>query len=119
MECEVYDMEKNLKVLLGKDSVQEYSDRYHTFQELYYHRMVLFSVICNCHKEKSWKSFKHSDGTMFEDYFIVGVTTVDGDYTCHYHKDYWEMFDVKELRKAPEWDGHTPSDITRLFNIDK
>lgn len=93
------------------------SDGYHTFNELYYHRMVLFSVICNQNKEKSWKSWKHNDGTMFDDYFIVGVITNQGNYTYHYHKDYWDMFNVKELDLAPEWDGHKPGDITRLLTL--
>lgn len=93
------------------------SDGSHTFDELYYHRMMLFAVICNTYKDKAWKSWKHEDGTMFDDYFIVGITTPKGDYSYHYHKDYWNMFDVKELENAPKWDGHKPSDIDRLLSI--
>lgn len=93
------------------------SDGYHTFNELYYHRMILFSVICNHHKDIAWKSWKHADGTMFDDYFIVGITTPKGDYTYHYQKQYWNIFDVKELEFAPEWDGHQPKDIDRLLSI--
>lgn len=95
----------------------EFSDGYHTFDELYYHRMILFAVICNQNKEYAWKSWKHEDGSMYEDYFIVGVTTALGDYSYHYHKDYWELFQVEELEYAPKWDGHMPKDITRLFAI--
>lgn len=93
------------------------SDGYHTFDELYYHRMILFAIICNTYGGKAWKSLKHADGTMYDDYFIVGVTTPEGDYTYHYHKDHWDMFAVKEIDFAPEWDGHKPSDITRLFSL--
>lgn len=93
------------------------SDGYHTFDELYYHRMMLFSVICNTYKDKAWKSWKHDDGTMYDDYFIVGIDTEEGQYTYHYHKDNWDMFEVKELEYAPEWDGHKPSDITRLLTL--
>lgn len=93
------------------------SDEYHTFDELYHHRMILFSIICNTYKDLAWKSWKHSDGTMYDDYFIVGVTTALGDYTYHYHKDDWELFEVKELDNAPEWDGHKPEDINRLFGL--
>ena len=81
--------------------------------------MVLFSVICNTYKDKAWKSWKHDDGTMFDNYFIVGITTEEGDYTYHYHKDYWDMFNVKELDNAPEWDGHKSEDITRLLSLVK
>ena len=93
------------------------SDGYHTFDELYYHRMMLFSVICNTYKELSWKSKLHNDGTMYDNYFIVGVSTIQGDYTYHYHMDDWDKFNVKELEHAPLWDGHQPSDITRLNTL--
>lgn len=95
----------------------ETSDGYHTFNELYYHRMVLFSIICNNNKEVAFKSKLHADGTMFDDYFIVGVNTANGYYTYHYHMDDWGMFDVEEVEKAPEWDGHKPSDIRRLLTL--
>jgi hypothetical protein len=94
------------------------SDGYHTFDELYYHRMMLFSVICNQNKDLAWKSKLHHDGTMFdEESFIVGIETPEGQYSYHYHLDHWDMYQVKELDYAPEYDGHKPSDITRLLSI--
>jgi len=99
------------------DNMVEVSDGYHTFNELYHHRMILFAVICMAFNKLAWKSWHHADGTMFDDYFIVGVTTPEGNYTYHYHKDHWPLFDVKELPLAPEWDGHKPEDITRLLSL--
>ena len=93
------------------------SDGFHTFDDLYYQRMCLFAVICNTYKDKSWKSWRHSDGSMFADYFIAGVNTPQGQFTYHYHKRHWGVFDVKVVEFAPEWDGHTAEDITRLFSI--
>jgi hypothetical protein len=93
------------------------SDGHHTFHELYHHRAVLFSVICSVFRDKAWKSWKHADGTMFDDFFIVGVTTPEGNYTYHYKKDCWDMFAVKELEFAPEWDGHQPKDVGRLLSL--
>lgn len=93
------------------------TDGSHTFDELYYHRMVLFSIICNINSNMAWKSKLHSDGTMFDNYFIVGITTKEGDYSYHYKLEDWDRFKVKELDKAPEWDGHKPSDITRLYSL--
>ena len=109
------DFYKEKKMIKTKDI----SDGYHTFGELYDHRAKLFSVICNQNKERAWKSKLHDDGTMFDgDMFIVGVETPEGQYTYHYHIDpYWDMFDVKELDYAPKYDGHKPSDITRLFSL--
>lgn len=86
----------------------ETSDGYHTFNELYHHRAVLFSVICNDRPNVSWKSKLHHDGTMFDGMFIVGIQTPEGQATYHYDIDpYWDMFRVPELPQAPEWDGHT------------
>jgi hypothetical protein len=94
------------------------SDGYHTFDELYFHRMVLFSVICNHNPDKAWKSRKHSDGTMFDGgYFIVGIKTLQGQYSYHYKMDCWDYFKVDELTFAPEYDGHQPSDVTRLLTL--
>ena len=92
------------------------SDGYHTFDELYYHRMMLFSIICNTYKEYAWKSWKHSEGDkpMYNGMFIVGVSLPNGDYSYHYDMQYWDKFDVKVLDRAPVWDGHEPKDITRL-----
>lgn len=100
-------------------NLQNDSDGYHTFDELYHHRMILFSVICSANREKSWKSWKHSGGDMFEDYFIVGIDTPAGQYSYHYHKDNWDYFDVPELDFAPEWDGHQPKDVDRMLSLIK
>lgn len=110
----VIEINKEIELLEDKSDI---SDGSHTFEELYHHRAILFSIICNTYKNQSWKSWKHDDGTMFEDYFVVGVTTEQGEYSYHYHKDYWKYFEVKELTYAPVWDGHKPSDIERLFTL--
>ena len=34
---------------MSGEEVGKISDGYHTFEELYYHRMILFAVICNTH----------------------------------------------------------------------
>jgi len=93
------------------------SDGYHTPDELYYDRMVLFSVICNKNPQLAWKSKLHDDGTMYDNYFIVGIVTSAGDFTYHYHIDHWDEFKVRELPKAPKWDGHTREDIKRLLTL--
>lgn len=103
--------------ILNLPNKGDLSDGYHTYNELYDHRMVLFSIICNQNTNISWKSKLHEDGTMFEDYFIVGVNTPDGQFTYHYHIDHWNKFKVTELKRAPHYDGHTPNDITRLYSI--
>lgn len=47
--------------------------------------------------------------SMYDGMFIVGIETPDGQATYHYNVDpYWDMFQCKEVDRAPEWDGHTP-----------
>ena len=101
------------------ENIGDFSDGYHTFNELYHHRAVLFSVICNMFPEKAWKSRSHDTGYMFDGVFIVGIETEQGQATYHYVIDpYWDMFKVKELDKAPKWDGHTACDaIERIGSI--
>lgn len=85
------------------------SDGYHTFNELYHHRAVLFSVIVKNFATRAWKSKLHADGTMYEGMFIVGIETPDGQATYHYDVEpYWNLFRCKEVDRAPERDGHTP-----------
>ena len=98
--------------------IGDVSDGYHTFNELYHHRAVLFSVICNTFKDKAWKSKKHDTGDMFDGMFIVGIETPQGQATYHYDiNPYWDMFKVKELPNAPKWDGHTPEEAIRRISI--
>lgn len=98
----------------------ETSDGYHTFNELYHHRAVLFSVIVKAFEDKAWKSRKHHDGTMYDGMFIVGIETPYGQATYHYDMEpYWEMFCCKEIERAPEWDGHTPAQaIERIGKLE-
>ena len=101
-------------------STKDISDKWHTFGELYYHRMILFLAIQKAHKEVSWKSKQHHDGTMFDDSFIVGIETPEGQYSYHYNLEYWDLFnDIEELDYAPEYDGHKPEDIHRLLSLYK
>lgn len=92
-------------------------DQYHTMSELYFNRLIMFDIICKLFPEKSWKSKLHDDGTMFKDYFIVGVNTSEGQFTYHYHIRFWDIFTCKEIPKAPKYDGHQPKDISRLYSL--
>lgn len=96
----------------------EISDGYHTFNELYHHRAILFSVICNSNKELAWKSRLHDTGDMYDGMFIVGIETPEGQATYHYDiEPYWDMFEVKKLQNAPKWDGHTPDEAIRRIGL--
>lgn len=95
------------------------SDGYHTFDELYHHRAVLFSVIVKAYPDSAWKSKRHHDGTMYDGMFIVGINTPWGQATYHYDIDpYWDIFECRELECAPKWDGHSPDEaIDRIGKL--
>lgn len=100
------------------------SDGYHTFNELYHQRAILFATIVNSHLDISWKSLKHEDGSYcFDkngDWFIVGIDTPEGSYTYHYETDkYWDIFKCQVLEFGKHWDGHTEKDVTRLLSLNK
>ena len=110
----------NKLILDGKEqgfSTKGISDKWHTFGDLYYHRMVLTYVVLKNYPNLSWKSKQHYDGTMFDDSFIVGINTPKGQYSYHYNLEHWDLFDIRELDKAPIYDGHKPEDITRLISL--
>ncbi len=117
--CTVMTPKQAVEATLGREVTGETSDGYHTFNELYHHRAVLFSVIVRDHRELAWKSKAHHDGTMYDGMFIVGIETPTGQATYHYDIDpYWDMFDCKELDRAPEWDGHTSDEaIERIATL--
>lgn len=95
------------------------SDGYHTFNDLYYQRLILFATIVNQNKEYAWKSLKHEDGELCfgGNWFIVGIDTPNGSYTYHYETNYWSLFNCKELEVAKHWDGHTSKDVDRLLSL--
>lgn len=103
------------------DNIGDFSDGYHTFNQLYHQRAVLFATIVNLNQNISWKSWKHEDGKYCFDrngeWFIVGIDTPQGSYTYHYEKAYWDMFKCQELPNGKHWDGHTEDDVIRLLSL--
>ena len=102
------------------DSCGELSDTYHTFNELYNHRALLFASLCNTtFKHRAWKSLLHHDPNepMYAGMFIVGIDTPYGQATYHYDIDpYWDLFKIMEVPRAPQYDGHTPEQaIERIY----
>ena len=53
------------------DQIEQISDGYHTFKELYEHRTALFMNLVNI-VDNSWKSKYHSDGERaYDGWFIL------------------------------------------------
>jgi hypothetical protein len=93
------------------------SDGYHTFDELYSHRVQLFIALCKhldySGREWPWRSKLHSDGSSFEGWFVLGLYKKPGEQiTYHLPMSKWDECRFAEtLERAPEWDGHTSADV--------
>lgn len=102
--------------------VQKLSDGYHTFEELYMHRMVLTAAFFNMLAASTpyvvVKSKRHWDGNKCfdsDDWFIVQAELPTGQISYHYESKYWHMFDIPEVTIGHKFDGHTSNDVlTRI-----
>lgn len=107
-------------------------DGYHTFDDLYDHRITLFIALCrvllrdgetayNFNENRNiyfrngnvWRSKLHKDDSSFEGWFIMGIRTDPGhQITYHLPISRWTETDFAyTLEKAPAWDGHTSDDV--------
>ena len=103
-------------------------DGYHTWDELYEHRIVLWIALCRVIQQELspgkreageplvWRSKKHFDGELCfgtGTQFVLGIKKQKGEQiTYHIPIEKWEATDFAEtLNKAPEFDGHTSDDV--------
>ena len=98
-------------------------DGYHTFEELYDHRITLFVVLCKKLARENendprqgidiWRSKLHHDGTSFEGWFILGFGKDAGrQITYHLPLSRWDETKFADtLERAPEFDVHTSDDV--------
>lgn len=129
----------NLEVEMGRNiNMNLVSDGYHTFGELYEHRITNFIALCriidggypnimvvsqvepNTIKKMDtgnpvWRSKKHSDGELAfgGTWFVLGISKEKGKQIT-YHlpiKDWSKTSFAEELEQAPEWDGHSSEDV--------
>lgn len=98
------------------------SDGYHTFDELYEHRCLLFGLLLTfiSHQDalpmgwdfEAWKALLHSDGTSIPGWFIAGIVFRGQQISYHLPlRMFNDLASVETLARAPEWDGHTSRDV--------
>lgn len=98
-------------------NANDVSDGYHTFSQLYDHRITLFIALCRVlYNEKLanvWKSQFHHDGSSYDGWFIMGINISNGSQiSYHLPNSRWdECSFIGSIQKAPEWDGHTSNDV--------
>lgn len=115
--------EKRMKLdLRNIDAEVEISDGYHTFDELYEHRIALFMSLCryfiqgkaSYDSRNVWMSKLHSDRSHYDGWFLLGIGKEKGNQiTYHIPDKYWNECKkfAEDMIKAPEFDGHTSQDV--------
>lgn len=95
------------------------SDGYHTFDDLYAHRCRLFVTLMRLQTYRAFWSHRHSDGSTYEGWILAGIMTQAGWVTYHLpESEIANLTMVRELERAPEWDGHTSDDVLeRLLTL--
>lgn len=102
-------------ITIDEANIENVSDGFHTFKELYAHRCHLFAALMRSHPDISWRSRQHEDGSMYDgEWFIAGMRLPTGDISYHLPLWMWKWFDgssIDTLERAPRWDGHSPADV--------
>ena len=117
------------------------TDGYHTMEQLYEHRHRLFLALLkaydgvmtpldSCGSTVScWKSKLHEDGTMYNGFFIAGMTksipafkaeepSITFEIAYHLPIRFWDICNVLTLKNAPHYTGYTSVDVLeRLFKL--
>jgi hypothetical protein len=89
--------------------IEENSDGFHTFNELYDHRIALFIALLHKSKKNAWKSQRNSAETIMKGWFIAGI---DDKITYHLPNKYWKHLKVRVIKKG-KWDGHNSKDVLK------
>jgi hypothetical protein len=91
--------------------IQDNHDGYHTFRELYEHRIALYMALVNSHKESFRKTLLHADGSKYWGWFLVYGGLPSGQISYHIPEKYWNSFKCEEIDKCGGFDGHTSKDV--------
>lgn len=104
------EKEKTFKIV-GNDI----SDGYHTFQELYEHRNLLFINLCLGDSVNCW--WKQD----YEGHFCLYWDSPLGQISYHMGNELLPLIkDIINMDDSDKWDGHTSAtSILRLFEVAK
>lgn len=101
-------MSKNFKIV-GNDI----SDGYHTFDELYEHRCLLFINLC-----LAAVNFKSAWKQDYETWFCLYLETPQGQISYHIPNKYLFLIEDKiPFEPDYKWDGHTSETVLERLNL--
>lgn len=96
------------------------TDGYHTFNELYEHRHLLYLAFLKYHRDHQggWKARLHQDGSAYDGWFLVGTELNGKQISYHLPDRLWDKaWWLPEYDRAPvEFDGHTSDDVLQRLS---
>lgn len=96
------------QAIYDADTIGQISDGYHTFDELYKHRCLLFRIVArNYHNPNKVYRFHHYEG-----WFCLGIEMPFGQVSYHLPESEWDKCAFAQERQ-PEFDGHTSDDVLK------
>lgn len=95
----------------------EVSDGYHTFNQLYEHRHVLFLHLVLANKADAFKTWRDKGGETWEGWFILGLNTEYGQVTYHMPERYWNRAEVAAVEQNTDYDGHDSVDVLHRLEL--
>ena len=107
------------------EDIGDFSDGYHTFNELYKYRLLynaawfneLVKTVPVIKSKRHYSGEKCFNGNWF---IVMADLPGIGQISNHYELKDWDLFKVPEVEKAWEWDGHTPQEVAiRISNYIK
>lgn len=101
-----------MKELQETRNVKFLSDGYHTFDELYQHRILLYLnfTVCALQLSSSWDACwkPHYPGWP-----VLFLETPKGQISYHFEERYLPLIEERGIRRDDlhEWDGHTSENV--------
>lgn len=109
----IFDLEQEIEAWekLDKENPKisgETSDGYHTFNELYDHRCLLWINLCNLMPEKCYLVPEHLLG-----WFLLGMETKEGQISYHCPNKFYDLINIRISKEHPKYDGHMSKDVIK------
>lgn len=113
---EINNLTNSLSEHKGLDR-SKLSDGYHTFEELYEHRNLLFIVLTKSISDsRKYKFKKNHDGSEYEGWFGVCILIDTDEFeteqiSYHLPMKYWDMVNAVDVGINKYYDGHSSKDV--------
>ena len=107
----IFQADRRMNTLTLPCDSGKVSDGYHSFDDLYDHRNMLWLYIVNSNLEAAFKTKLDDKGESLPGWFIAGINTDAGQITYHLPKHLWNKYLAEVVSSNKDYDGHTSADV--------